>query len=147
MDKFDLPRIVSLEVVWVDEDLIELAATVNTESWRGRCTAYTVPTDIRRFSQTLLQFANGGPPTAFNAGADDGIGLISFRFYRIDRSGHIACYAQLASSGVPTDHRPEEIAKLAVEIETEAWAVIQFARQLEELARTRTGRASLAIKA
>ncbi len=146
MDDFDLAREVSVEVVYVDDHLIELAVTVNTGYWRGRCTAYTVPADLSRFAHAMLQFAEGGPPAEFEAGADNGIGLIGLRFYRIDRSGHIACHARLASGGVPTDHRPEQVSRLAVEFGAEAWAVTQFVRQLAELARTQKGRASLAIE-
>ena len=81
-----------------------------------------------------------------HAGVDNGIGLIALRFYRIDRSGHIAGHATLASGGVPTDHRPEQVSRLAVEFRAEAWGVAQFARQLAELARTQEGRASLVIE-
>ncbi len=147
MDDLDLAREVSVEVVYVDEHLIELAATVDTGHWRGRATAYTVPTEVSRFADALLQFADGGPPATFEAGADNGIGLISLRFYRIDRSGHIAGHARLASGRVPTEHRPEQVSRLAVEFGAEAWAVAQFARQLSDLARTQKGRASFAIEA
>jgi hypothetical protein len=147
MDDLHLAREVSIEVVYVDEHLIELAATVSAGNWRGRATAYTVPADVSRFADALAQFADGGATVAFEAGADNGIGLIALRFYRIDRSGHIAGHAQLASGRVPTDHRPEQVSRLAVEFGAEAWAVAQFARQLEELARTQKGRASLAIEA
>src|SRR5262249_55825367 len=119
MDDLDLPREVSIEVVYVDEHLIELAATVGAGCWRGRATAYTVPTDVNRFADALLQFAGGGPTATFEAGADNGIGLIALRFYRIDRSGHIAGHARLASGGVPTNHRPEQISRLAVEFGAE----------------------------
>jgi hypothetical protein len=146
MDDLDLPREVSIEVVYVDEHLIELAATVGAGRWRGRATAYTVPADVSRFADALLQFADAGPPAAFEAGADNGIGLIALRFYRIDRSCHIAGYAQLASGRVPTEHRPEQVSRLAVEFGAEAWAVVQFARQLAELARNQKGRATLAIE-
>jgi hypothetical protein len=147
MDVLDLAREVSIELKYVDEHLIELAATVGAGHWRGRATAYTVPTKVSRFADALLHFADGGPSAAFEAGKDNGIGLIALRFYRIDLSGHIAGHAHLASGGVPTDHRPEQISRLAVEFGAEAWAVIQFAQQLRELARTQKGRASLAIEA
>ena len=147
MDDLDLDREVSIEVVYVDEHLIELAAVLGAGHWRGRATAYTVPADVARFADALLRFADGGSPAMFEAGADTGIGLIALRFYRIDRSGHVACHARLASGGAPTEHRPEQVSQLAVEFGAEAWAVGQFARQLAELARTQAGRASLAIEA
>ncbi len=146
MDTLDSTGALSVEVVYVDEPLIELAATVGAGHWRGRATAYTVPAEVRRFADALLQFADGGPPVAFEAGADNGIGLIALRFYRIDRSGHIACHGQLASGRVPTEHRPEQVSRLAVEFGAEAWAVDRFARQLAELARAQKGRAVLAIE-
>ena len=145
MDDFDSAHEVFIEVVYVDEHLIELAATVAAGAWSGRSTAYTAQADLRHFANALLQFAEGGPPATFEAGKANGIGLIGFRFYRIDRAGHIAGHVQLASGGLPTDHRSEQVSQMAVEFGAEAWGVSQFARQLEELARTQTGRASLAI--
>jgi hypothetical protein len=146
VDDLDLAREVSVEVVYVDEHLIELAAVVGAGHWRGRATASTVPAALARFADDLLQFAEGGPPATFEVGAYTGIGLIGLRFYRIDRSGHVACHARLASGGVPTQHRPEQVAQLAVEFGAEAWAVGQFARQLAEMALTLAGRATLAIE-
>jgi hypothetical protein len=73
----------------------------------------------------------------------NGIGLIALRFYQIDHAGHIAIHVQLAS-GAPTEHRPEQVSQLAVELRAGAWGVARFARQLAELARTQKGRASLA---
>ena len=46
MDDFEA-REVSIEVVYVDEHLIELAVTVNTGHWRGRCTAWTSQSHAR----------------------------------------------------------------------------------------------------
>ena len=147
MDDLDLAREMSIEVVYVNEHLIELAATVGEGNWRGRTTAYTVPADVNSFADALLKFADGGSTAAFEAGADNGIGLITaFRFYRIDGAGHIACHVQLATGPVPTEHRPEQVSRLAVEFGAETWAVSQFARQLAELARTQKGHASLSIE-
>jgi len=146
VDELNLAREVSIEVVYVDEHLIELAAVIGAGHWRGRATAYTVPDEVARFADALVMFAGGGPPAALEAGAETGIGLIGLRFYRIDRAGHIACHARLARGGVPTEHRPEQVSRLAVEFGAEAWAVEQFARQLAEIARTQAGRASLAIE-
>lgn len=102
---------------------------------------------MSRFADALLRFVDGGSPAEFEAGADNGIGLIALRFYRIDRSGHIAGHARLASGHVPTGGRPEQISRLAVEFGAEAWAVGQFAQHLLELARTQKGRATFKIEA
>jgi len=146
MDNLDSGLQVTLEVVYDDEDMVELDAMVNAGWWRGRCCAYTVPSDISRFAEALLQFTDGGPSAALEAGADNGIGFISLRFYRINGSGHIAGHARLASGYVPTVHRSEEISRLAVEFRAETWGIIKFARQLLNLAQAKKGRATLAIE-
>jgi hypothetical protein len=144
----DLPHEVTLAVVYVDEHLILVEATVGAGYWRGRARAYTDPEDLAAAAAGIQRFADGAAPGAeFTAGADTGIGLVALRFYRIDRAGHIACHIRLASGDVPTEHRPEEVARLAVEVRAEAWGVGQFARQLGEMARARSGQASLAVEA
>jgi hypothetical protein len=146
VDDSELTRGLFLEIVYVDDDLIELDGVVGAGDWRGRATAYSGPTEIGQFADALLQFASGGATAVFEAGADTGIGLIALRFYRTDRSGHIACYARLASGTLPNEHRPEEVSCLSVEFAAEAWAVEQFARQLTNMADTKAGRATMAIE-
>ena len=146
MDNLDSALEVSLEVVYDDEDMVELTAIVNAGWWRGRCNAYAIPSDMSSFAQALLRFADGGPLAEFEVGADNGIGFIGLRFYRIDRSGHIGGHARLASGHVPTVHRSKEISRLAVEFRAETWGIIKFARQLAVLAETKNGRATLAIE-
>ena len=147
MDDLDLPYAVTLAIVYTDEHLIEVEAVVRAGHWQGRASAYTVPQDLADAAAALQRFANGSTPGAeFMAGADTGVGLVAWRFYRIDRAGHIACHFHLASGGVPTEHRPEEVAQLSVEVRAEAWAVEQFARQLAEQARLQAGQASLAFE-
>jgi hypothetical protein len=147
VDDLDLPCEISVEVVYVDEHLIELEAIVRGSHWRGRASAYTVPEDIATFAAVLERFAAGAVGGAeFTAGADNGAGLIAFRFYRIDRAGHIACHVRLASGRLSTGHRPEQVSQLAVEVGAEAEGVGRFSRQLGELTRARSGRASLAVE-
>ena len=146
MNGVKLPHEIVVAVVYVDEHLIELEAVVGAGNWCGRGSAYTVPQDIATFAVALQRFADGASAKAeFVAGADTGIGLIGLRFYRVDRAGHIACHVRLATGSLPTDHREEEMFRLSIEVQPEAWGVIQFARQLGEVARTQTGQASLQV--
>ena len=129
-----------------DADLLELEADITAGLWRGQARAYVAVSNITAFTTVLEQFADGVAPVAeFVAGADTGIGLIGLRFYRVNRSGHIACHVRLASGDVPTDHRPEQVWRLEVEVRAECWVVGQFARQVAEVARVMSGRATLAI--
>jgi hypothetical protein len=147
VDDIDRPHELRLVVVYVDDDLTELEATVGAGYWSGRARAYTVPQDIATFASALQQFGSGASAGAeFVAGADTGIGLIALRFYRVDRSGHIACHVRLVTGRLPGDHRPEEVSRLSVEVRAEGAAVDRFARQLSELARTQAGQAVLSLE-
>ena len=146
VDDIDLPRELCIKAVWFDEHMIELAAVVKAAPWWGQAAAYTVPADIAQFAGALKGFAEGGPPAAFEAGAESGYGLISLQFFRIDRAGHVACFARLASSSAESEHRPEHMSKLAVEFRVETWGVIQFSEQLARLGRTQSGQANLRIE-
>jgi hypothetical protein len=146
MEDIDRPHELTLAVVYVDEHLIEMEAVVGTGQWCGRATAYTVPQDIAAFAVALQRFSGGATAGAeFAAGADTGIGLISLRFYRVDRAGHIACHVRLATGLLPTHHRPEEVSHLSIEVRPEASAVDRFAREIGELARAQAGHALLTL--
>jgi len=144
MNDVELPDEVTLAAVYVDEDLIELEAVIRAGHWRGRARAYTVPQCISTFITALERFADGEISEAeFTAGADTGIGLAALRFYKVDRSGHIVCHVRLATGYSTANQRPEEVFRLSIEVKTEAWAVIRFARQLGEMVQTQAGKASL----
>ena len=146
VDLLDLPSELTLAVVYVDEHLIGLEAIVRAGYWCGRVKNYTVSNHIADFALALIRFTDGTSIEAkFVAGSDTGAGLIALRFYRVDRSGHIACHVRLDTGGLPEDHRPEQVFRFLIEVQTETWAVIQFARQLDEVARTLEGRASLRL--
>ncbi len=142
MDEIDQFRGISLEHVYEDQDMVELAAVVATSLWRGQAPAYAVPDEIIAFAADLQRFVDGELATAeFSAGTDNGIGLIVLQLYRIDRSGHIACHCRLAAKGDPADR----LSRLEVEVRTGSWAVLQFARQLVNIVCTHSGKAILKI--
>jgi hypothetical protein len=142
MDEDALLQELSLEVVWFDEHLVELEAVVCAGNWRGRAKAYTGEESIAAFATALQEFTDGKATSAeYIAGADNGVGLIALRFYRVNRAGHVS----LASGGLGANPRPEEISRLAVEFSAEAWPLTRFAAELGELARARSGRAALPI--
>jgi hypothetical protein len=143
MDDFDMPRQIALAVVYAEEYLIQLEATVAVGRWAGQARAYTTPEELRRFADALAEFgARLAGEAALEAGAENGIGLVALRFYTTDRARHVACHVRLASQ-TATEHRPEQVSRLAVEARVEPPAVAAFARQLAGMARSRSGQAAL----
>jgi hypothetical protein len=146
MDFNEEPNQVRIDVVWEDQDLIQLQTRVIASGWSGIAKAYAVAEDILAFADSLEQFTRTlKSPASFVAGEENGIGFLSLRFYRYDRSGHIACHVRLASDSV-TGGRPEEVFKLAIEVKTEAAAIDPFVRGLMKLAYERRGEAVLTIE-
>jgi hypothetical protein len=140
------PREFTVAIVYCDEHLIEVEALVGTGDWCGCASAYTKSEHISTFAVALQRFADGLDSQAeFVAGADNGIGLVAFRFYRVDRSGHVACHVRLASGHLPNDSRPEQVCRLSIEIAVETWAIIQFAKQLADVAKNQAGKATLRV--
>jgi len=146
MDDVELPPEITLAIAYVHEHLIEVEAVVANGAWCGRARAYTVAQHVAAFAVALRYFTEAVETKAeFSAGADTGIGLIAMRFYRVDRAGHIGCHVRLATGGLPKDCRPEEVFRLSIEVQPEAWSVGQFASQLGEMARTQAGKALLKL--
>jgi len=146
MEIMEYRHTLALSVVYDDEHLIELEASLKAGDWTGRARAYTVAENIEAFGVGLKRFADAVDAVAeFDAGADNGIGLIALRFYRIDRAGDIACHVRLATGGLPKESRPEEVFRLSIELQSETWAVVQFARQISEMAQAREGKAVLQV--
>jgi hypothetical protein len=77
MHELDLTRELSIEVAYVDEHVVELAAVVEAGHWRECATAYTVSAEVAQFAEALLRFADGGPSATFAAGAGTGVGLVA----------------------------------------------------------------------
>lgn len=144
MNELEMPRQISLAIVYAEEYLIGLEAIVAVGRWGGLARAYTTPTELLRFATALGEFAERlRGEAALEAGAENGIGLVALRFYTIDRAGHVACHARLASQGAT--ERPEEVCRLAVEARAEPAAVAVFARQVATMAGDRSGRSALVL--
>src|SRR4051812_16978883 len=133
----------SLEVVDDDEHLIQVECRVAVGGWSAVARAYTTPDELRALASAAGQFAEAlRGPVEWEAGADNGIGLIGLRLYTIDRAGHIRCHVRLASDA-PTSARPEEIWRFAAELPTEPGQVTAFARLLGGVAEDLRGQAVL----
>jgi len=147
MDDPMMEQQIALEVVYADEHLIELEARVGVGKWRGEARAYTTAQNIRAFSEQLEHFLSQiTGEVAFQVGEENGIGMIALWFYTTDRARHIACQVRLASQ-TATEHRPEEVSKLALEASTEPAAVARFMRGLLTIAGKHSGQAVLIVEA
>jgi hypothetical protein len=138
--------LLTVEVVYVDGCMVELATSFNSESWAARATACTQFSEIYGFSSRLSDFSRSRKgEAAFIAGKEDSpIGFLSLRFYPIGRTGHFACHLKLGT-GAATEFRAEELWKVAVELSIEAAALDEFILGLQRISATESGVAILKL--
>src|SRR5262245_56375078 len=75
----------SLSVVYQDEHLVQVECRTAVGGWSGVARAYTTWDDLRALAGMAQQFAESlGAPVAWEAGEDNGIGLVGLSFYTID---------------------------------------------------------------
>lgn len=137
---------ISVEVVYVDEHLVELATSFAFVEWSARSTAYTGFQTIGEFAEKLAGFAsNLSGEVAFEDGNEGLPGFLGLKFYAIGGVRHLFCHLRLVSKEVPTDHRPEELWKVSVELPTEAAALDVFVAGLRRIVEHKSGKAILKL--
>jgi hypothetical protein len=142
----DSPHNLTVEAIYVDGSMVQLETSFTSLHWRGRATAYTQFDDIKEFATHLGDFAEKlSGEASFEAGREDSpIGFLRLRFYSTGRTGRFVCHLRLATDAA-TDYRPEEIWRLAVELESEAAALDTFVAGLRRIADTQSGSAVLRL--
>ncbi len=133
----------SIRVIWVDKDLIELAGSLAYGRFNGESTCYTTPQQLHAFADALAQFSLTAQGQAtFESGLHDGSKACDLRAYTIDKAGHMAVHIRMATDKLTA--RPQSIARLELEMLVETWSLSQFAEQLRQIAGNRAGEAFLA---
>jgi hypothetical protein len=140
------PRNLTVEVVFVDENLVQLETSFATHHWSARATAYTEFRHIAQFAARLSQFAETfSGDVSFEGGREASpIGFLGMHFYPVDSSGHLVCHLRLGTDA-PSDHRPEQIWAVSVELACEAAALDTFIAGLRRIADTKSGKAILRL--
>jgi hypothetical protein len=131
-------------VIWIDDDLIELACKVAYGRYSGESVCYTNSPQLHDFADALTDFclkAEGEP--RFHSGFADGSNACDLHAYTLDRARHMAVHVRMATDQLTL--RPQSISRLELEMLVEAWSLSQFAEQLRYMARTKTGEAFLAV--
>jgi len=141
----ELDRNLTVTIAYRDEHLIELQTNVVVGDWSASATAYTDRAALGEFARQLAHFStNLANRVEFEAGDQSGTGYLFMAFYPVDSVGHLACNLRLASK-TETIHRPEEVWRMSIEIQTEPGALDAFAAELGRLAANGQGVATLRL--
>jgi len=142
MDGDETKRGLTIRVIWVDDDLIELACGLSHGKFIGEVTCYTASPQLHAFADALAQFSlTADGEATFESGLSDGSKACNLRAYTIDRARHMAMHVRMATDQLTA--RPQSVVRLELEMPVEAWSLSQFADQLRQVARERAGDAFL----
>lgn len=127
------PPTISISVIYEDApDLIEIEARASSFSWNGVARAFAATEMCHQQAASLENWCqNPREEAKIEAGADTGVGWVVLRFAPADAPGKVLCRITLATGGVTSDQRPEEVWRLSLEVPTETKLVEQFAQELQ----------------
>ena len=134
-----------LEIIYTDLYLIQLGVSFCVNGWSAKNRVYSTFDTLSEFTDDLAEFCAKLEGAAnFDAGTDDGSGYLAMRFYLTNRVKHLFCYVCM-SADVPNPQRLESVARIAIELSTELWALDEFVTDLRQMVKRRNGHAFLSL--
>jgi hypothetical protein len=132
-----------LEIIWKDDDMVELRAFASNGRYCGTTEVYTTAQELIELATRVEGFPKKVDDVVeFRAGAKQGYAFLDLIFNCVDGSGHTALLVSMEEN-VPTFHRPAEKHEVRLELRCEPGSIDQFQKDLLEMGATRTGSASL----
>jgi hypothetical protein len=142
MALYDGSHHITVQLIWQDDELVEIEARLLADGWCGNSTAYTTLVEIRGFAGDVARFAlhlSGEAKLQAGVGGD----LVRMHFNTTDSAGHVACYLELESTH---GHRNAHAGKIAMSVTTEPSFIEAFARSLVRMANEEAGEAVLILE-
>ena len=133
----------SMEVIWQDDDMVEIDAAACTEHFAGRTQVYTTYDELRKLYASLGGFPQSvSSRVVFSAGQTGSYALLRVEFYCIDHAGHAAAQITMESN-VATNSRPQEKHRVQLEMQFEPLAIDAFLNAMGRLISSQSGNATL----
>lgn len=131
-----------LNVVWKDDDMIELNVRASNTYFSGSTEVYDRAENVSGFASALSNYPKDNEALFYEAGNKDSYAYFSMKYYSIGKNGHLGMEVNLESN-VSTEYRKEEKNKVKLEIITERAAIENFKKELLRLAKYEEGSATL----
>jgi len=131
-----------LRVVWKDEHMFQVLVQASNGDFAGKTEVYETSESLSEFALALIGYPKPDLVLFYEAGARDSYAYFSMKYYPLGGSGIVGIEVSLESY-VDTEFRPEEKAKLKLEIVVEPNAIDNFQKELLRLAANQAGTATL----
>lgn len=132
-----------LQVIWKDDDLLELKVSATNGRYFGTTEIYDTKESLIRLAASLTEFSANYQPIFYEAGEKDGYAFWGMDIYLLDRSGRIGVRVNLEENSDDRDKNQEKKNKVKLEIQLYTAAIDRFRDELIELAQNQEGVASL----
>lgn len=131
-----------LNVIWKDDDMMELKVRASNTDFSGVTEVYDRAENLSNFASALTNYPKNNEILFYEAGSKDSYAYFSMKYYSIGTNGHLGIEVNLESN-VSTEYRKEEKNKVKLEIITERTAIENFKKELLRLAKYEEGSATL----
>ena len=131
-----------LEIIWEDDDLIELKVTVAGSGFCGTTFVYDTSECLSKLAENLKGFPSTDKALIHHeSGEKNGYSFYSIRLYQLDNRGILGAEITLEenTAGRESDFK----SKMSVEIKVEPNSVDEFQKRLAAMGRNRSGSAIL----
>ncbi|PSR56897.1 hypothetical protein AHMF7605_27070 [Adhaeribacter arboris] len=135
-------NLLKFEVIWKDEDIIELQISANNGRYSGVTEVYEVSDSLLEFVNELKGFPFGKDRLTHSCGEKYSYAYFEMDFYKISQSGICGVLITMEEN-VSTEYRKEEKDKLSMELTVEPNAIDIFCKELKTLAEREEGIAEL----
>jgi hypothetical protein len=133
-----------LEVVWTDEQLIELLASASNGRFCGTTKVYTTGEHLLEIAESLKGFPRKVTDVlTFAFGESGSYSFLSLRFYCVNGVGHTAVQITMEENITHGSSVIEEEHKASFELRYDAGLINQFQQALRRMAQVRDGYVSL----
>jgi hypothetical protein len=133
-----------LEVIWKDEDLIELSVKASNGRYCGSTQVYDTAKSLMGLAKSLADFWGGHKPIVYEVGTKGGYAFWGMNIYLIEPSGLLGVVVTLeensSDTGISQLNRNNSV---KLEIQTCMAAIDRFRDELLKLASNEEGVASL----
>ena len=130
------------EVIWKDDDMIELQISANNGRYSGITEVYEVPDSLIELVNQLNGFPFGKDKVTHICGEKDSYAYFEMDFYKIGPTGKCGVLITMEEN-VATEYRREEKDKLSMELIIEPNAIDAFCKEMMHLAKREEGIAEL----
>lgn len=79
----------TMQIIWKDEDMIELKVSAANDLFSGATDVYSTQKELIDFAKKLVNFPTANDVLEYKAGIIEDYAYCNLRFYCIDNAGHI----------------------------------------------------------